>query len=66
MPKCKAQSDRGSTGGVKKRRIDDGEGSHATISQNDGLEIVQQLKEKYYSATTMSERLSILTVLPKS
>ena len=28
--------------------------------------MVQQLKEKYNSATTTSERLTVLTVLPKS
>ena len=36
-----------------------------TVSLNDGEELVQQLKEKFNS-TTRSERLRILTILPKS
>ena len=64
MPKRKAQSD-GDAGGVKKRRVDDGDGSDPTY-QEDGLEMVHQIKEKYDSATTRSENLSVLTVLPKS
>ena len=34
--------------------------------QDDGTEMIQQLKEKYALTTSRSERLAILTVLPKS
>ena len=50
---------------AKKRRMDEGTRPHPTVSLNDGEEIVQQLKEKFNS-TTRSERLRIVTVLPKS
>ena len=34
--------------------------------QDDGKEIIEQLKEKFRSTTCKSEQLQILTVLPKS
>ena len=62
--KCKtAHTDRGAQ--AKKRRMDDGTRPCTTVSFNDGEEIVQPLKEKFNS-TTKSERLRILTILPKS
>ena len=36
------------------------------VSANDGDEMVQQLKEKYSSSTSRSERMRILTLLPRS
>ena len=58
-----AHTDRGAQ--AKKRRMDDGTRPCTTVSLNDGEEIVQQLKEKFNS-TKRSERLRILTILPKS
>lgn len=36
------------------------------VSANDGDEMMQQLKEKYNSSTSRSERMRILTLLPRS
>lgn len=43
-------------------------GSHPLpmISASDGDEMIQQLKEKYESTTSRSERMTILTLLPRS
>ena len=41
-------------------------GAGDKMPQDDGREMIQQLKEKYASTTSRSERLTILTALPKS
>eukprot|EP00731_Ephydatia_muelleri_P034712 Em0073g9a len=51
---------------AKKRKAEGDEGQRTTLSVSDAEEMVQQLKEKFRSATTRSERIKILTVLPKS
>ena len=48
---------------AKKRKAED---QHTTLSVSDAEEIVQQLKEKFNSTTARSERIKILSVLPKS
>ena len=44
----------------------EGEAQQVALSVGDAEEIVQQLKEKLQSTTSRSERLRVLTVLPKS
>ena len=36
------------------------------VHQDDGAEVIKQLKEKFVSTKSRSERIRILTVLPRS
>ena len=51
---------------AKKRKAEGDEGQYTTLLASDAEEIVQQLKDKFNSTTSSSERIKILTVLPKS
>ena len=52
-----------------KRRRSESEavqGGSSAVSMNDGEEMIQQLVEKFHSTTVRSERLTVLTAVPKS
>ena len=42
------------------------QGGSSAVSMNDGEEMIQQLVEKFHSTTVRSERLTVLTAVPKS
>lgn len=49
-----------------KAASDNDPGAYHMVSASDGDEVVRQLKEKYDSTTSRSERMRILTTLPRS
>ena len=49
-----------------KRKIELGTGKTITEFHDAGLEMIAQLKEKFQSSGSRSEKLQVLTVLPKS
>ena len=42
------------------------QGGLSAVSMNDGEEMIQQLVEKFHSTPVRSERLTVLTAVPKS
>lgn len=53
-------------GDVLKKKVLLAVGHEERETQDDGLEMIKQLKEKFAVASSRSEELTMLTILPKS